>query len=58
MAIRLSVLPTGTATFLLTDVEVSTAAWRRALEEIPPAIARHDVRAASEPPGERAPLGW
>ena len=36
-------LPTGTVTFLLTDVEASTAAWQRAPESMPLAIARHDV---------------
>jgi class 3 adenylate cyclase len=36
-------LPTGTVTFLLTDVEGSTAAWERAPELMGPAISRHYV---------------
>ena len=36
-------LPTGTVTFLLTDVEASTAAWQRAPEVKPAAVARLDV---------------
>jgi predicted ATPase/class 3 adenylate cyclase len=34
-------LPTGTVTFLLTDVEGSTRAWEAAPERMGPAIARH-----------------
>ena len=36
-------LPTGTVTFLLTDVEGSTVAWQRHPESMPAAIARHDA---------------
>jgi class 3 adenylate cyclase len=35
-------LPTGTVTFLLTDVEGSTVAWQRHPESMSAAIARHD----------------
>ena len=35
------VLPAGTVTFLLTDVEGSTASWERAPSAMGPAIARH-----------------
>ncbi len=38
-----SSLPTGTVTFLLTDVEGSTAAWQRAPEQMAVAMARHDA---------------
>src|SRR5262249_12672273 len=34
-------LPTGTVTFLLTDIEGSTARWERASEVFPAALARH-----------------
>ena len=36
-------LPTGTVTFLLTDVEASTAAWQRAPDVMPAAVARLDA---------------
>ena len=36
-------LPSGTVTFLLTDVEGSTALWEEAPEAMRPALARHDV---------------
>ena len=36
-------LPTGTVTFLLTDVEGSTALWEEAPEAMRAALARHDV---------------
>jgi len=36
-------LPAGTVTFLLTDVEGSTALWEEAPETMRPALARHDV---------------
>src|SRR5215213_6373284 len=36
-------LPGGTVTFLLTDVEGSTALWEQAPEAMRPALARHDV---------------
>jgi class 3 adenylate cyclase len=34
-------LPTGTVTFLLTDVEASTRSWERAPDEMGAAVARH-----------------
>ena len=36
-------LPTGTVTFLLTDVEGSTALWEQASEAMRTALARHDA---------------
>src|SRR5215471_11964266 len=36
-------LPTGTVTFLLTDVEVSTRLWEQEPEAMRVALARHDV---------------
>ena len=36
-------LPTGIVTFLLTDVEGSTALWEDAPEAMRAALARHDV---------------
>src|SRR5215213_5382065 len=36
-------LPTGTVTFLLSDVEGSTALWEEAPEAMRVALARHDV---------------
>ena len=36
-------LPHGTVTFLLTDVEGSTALWEEAPEAMRPALARHDA---------------
>jgi class 3 adenylate cyclase len=41
-------LPGGTVTFLLTDVEESTARWERQTEAMAVALARHDalIRAA------------
>src|SRR4051794_19631539 len=36
-------LPRGTVTFLLTDIEGSTALWEQAPEAMRPALARHDV---------------
>src|SRR5436190_8627981 len=36
-------LPRGTVTFLLTDVEESTALWERAPDTMPAALARHDL---------------
>ena len=36
-------LPTGTVTFLLTDVEASTAAWQRAPDVMPAAVVRLDA---------------
>src|SRR6478735_2397926 len=35
-------LPTGTVTFLLTDVEGSTVAWQRHPVSMSAAVARHD----------------
>src|SRR5215207_579782 len=36
-------LPSGTVTFLLTDVEGSTALWEQAPAEMRAALARHDA---------------
>ncbi|HZO30842.1 MAG TPA: hypothetical protein VFH48_33145 [Chloroflexota bacterium] len=36
-------LPSGTVTFLLTDVEGSTALWEEAPEAMRPALVRHDA---------------
>src|SRR5215210_3519616 len=36
-------LPSGTVTFLLTDVEGSTTLWEQAPEEMRTALARHDA---------------
>src|SRR3712207_3630553 len=36
-------LPSGTVTFLLTDVEGSTALWEQAPDAMRAALARHDV---------------
>lgn len=46
-------LPTGTVTFLLTDIEGSTLRWERHREVMDAAVARHDarVRAAVEEHG-------
>jgi class 3 adenylate cyclase len=35
-------LPTGTVTFLFTDIEGSTARWERDAEAMRVALARHD----------------
>ena len=48
------VLPSGTVTFLLTDVEGSTLAWQQHPATMPAAIARH-----YEILGDAiAPVGW
>ena len=39
----MSALPDGTVTFLLTDVEGSTALWERSSEAMQAALARHDA---------------
>src|SRR5438270_2700077 len=36
-------LPTGTVTFLFTDIEGSTRLWEQHPEAMPPALARHDA---------------
>ncbi|MCC6625998.1 MAG: hypothetical protein IT340_01225 [Chloroflexi bacterium] len=36
-------LPTGTVTFLYTDIEGSTALWERQPAAMQPATARHDA---------------
>jgi class 3 adenylate cyclase len=36
-------LPSGTVTFLLTDIEGSTALWERLPEEMRETVARHDA---------------
>ncbi len=43
-------LPSGTVTFLFTDIEGSTQLWQQQPEAMPPALARHDelLRAAIE----------
>ena len=38
-----SMLPSGTVTFLLTDVEGSTRLWQERSGEMPAAVARHDA---------------
>src|SRR5688500_17569436 len=40
-------LPTGTVTFLLTDIEGSTRLWEEQPEAMRQALARHDALAAS-----------
>src|SRR5918998_572234 len=40
---RMAQLPSGTVTFVLTDVEGSTALWEEAPEAMREALARHDV---------------
>jgi class 3 adenylate cyclase len=49
----LSELPSGTVTFLFTDLEGSTRLWQDHPEAMQAALARHDdiVRAAIESPG-------
>src|SRR4051812_32337198 len=39
----MSELPTGTITFLLTDIEGSTALWERLPHDMGAVIARHDA---------------
>ena len=43
-------LPSGTVTFLFTDIEGSTRLWQQEPEAMRPALARHDeiLRAAIE----------
>jgi class 3 adenylate cyclase len=36
-------LPSGTVTFLFTDIEGSTVRWEQAPETMRPALARHDA---------------
>ena len=38
----MSSLPTGTVTFLFTDIEGSTKLWERSSEAMQRALARHD----------------
>ncbi|MFN2139536.1 MAG: adenylate/guanylate cyclase domain-containing protein, partial [Candidatus Promineifilaceae bacterium] len=47
--------PSGTLTFLFTDIERSTVLWERYGEDMRPALARHDVllRSAVEDHGGR-----
>ena len=40
--LRIPALPTGTITFLFTDIEGSTRLWERAPEAMSPALARHE----------------
>ena len=40
---QLAALPTGTVTFLFTDIEGSTRLWERFPDEMPAAVARHDA---------------
>ncbi len=40
-------LPTGTVTFLFTDIEGSTKLWEKHPETMRSALARHDTLAAS-----------
>jgi predicted ATPase/class 3 adenylate cyclase len=41
--VRMAELPSGTVTFLLTDIEGSTALWERLPEAMRLTVARHDV---------------
>src|SRR5512138_1120648 len=47
------ILPTGTVTFLFTDIEGSTHLWEQHPQAMPSAIARHDaiLRTATEAHG-------
>ena len=51
-------LPTGTLTFLLTDIEGSTRMWQAAPEAMQSALARHDaiLRQGNEAHGGREPV--
>jgi class 3 adenylate cyclase len=51
-------LPTGTVTFLFTDIEGSTQLWERYPEAMQAALARHDVilRSAVEANQRQRPL--
>src|SRR5437870_13766434 len=40
---RMDKLPTGTVTFLFTDIEGSTRLWEQHPEAMPAALARHDA---------------
>src|SRR5262249_2973536 len=40
---KMSEFPTGTVTFLLTDIEISTRLWERQPEAMRDALARHDM---------------
>ena len=49
-------LPTGTLTFLFTDIEGSTACWEQQRDAMSAALVRHDARAADRdngPPADR-----
>jgi class 3 adenylate cyclase len=48
--------PTGTVTFLFTDIEGSTQLWQTASDAMPACLARHDelLRAAFQRPGRTA----
>src|SRR5690349_2706681 len=48
-------LPTGTVTFLFTDIEGSTALWEQRAADMRPALERHDavIRQAMELSGGR-----
>jgi class 3 adenylate cyclase len=41
-------LPSGTVTFLFTDLEGSTRLWEEHPDAMRPALARHDAIAAGE----------
>ena len=43
MGVRVSELPSGTVTFLFTDLEGSTRRWEEHPEAMRPALARHDA---------------
>ena len=46
-------LPTGTVTFLFTDIEGSTRLWEQHPEAMQHALARHDILAAEILPRHR-----
>jgi class 3 adenylate cyclase len=47
----MGVLPSGTVTFLFTDLEVSTRLWERQPDAMRGALARHDVILRDRPSG-------
>lgn len=48
----MSDLPTGTVTFLFTDIEGSTRLWEQQPEAMEAALARHDALTLPAPQGE------